>query len=110
MSGHSIHLTGKCQSLDVISNTATVPLSCRTFLQMDQRHNLSNAFLFSNLHGWKNELNFKLYWERRVDGVGGTIKRSVWRNVCTTTASPNDAIACYELAKSLNMGITITYM
>ena len=54
------------------------------------------SFLFSNLHGWENEFNFKIVWnffatshgKRAVDGIGGTVKRLVWRNVHPTTATP----------------------
>jgi len=75
-------------------------------------------FLFSNLYGWENEYNFKIIWnffatshgKGAVDGIGGTVKRTVWRNVRTTAIAPNNALAYYELAKSLNMGITIQYV
>ena len=68
------------------------------------------GFLFSNLHRWENELNFKIAWNffGAINGIGGTVKPSVWRNVCTAIATPNNAIAYYELAKCLNMGIIIT--
>ena len=68
------------------------------------------GFLFSNLHGWENEFNFKIAWNffGAINGIGGTVKPSVWRNVCTAIATPNNAIAYYELVKCLNMGIIIT--
>ena len=77
---------------------------------MDQPHNLSNIFCFD---GKMNSILklfgifFLPYGKEAVDGTGGTIKCSVWRNARTTTAAPNDvAVAYYELAKTLNMGIT----
>jgi len=76
------------------------------FLQMGQPPNSNNAY------------NFKIIWnffatshgKGAVDGIGGTVKRTVWRNVRTTAIAPNNALAYYELAKSLNMGITIQYV
>ena len=76
------------------------------------------CFSFSNLHGWKNEFNFKIVWnffatshgKGAVDGIGDTVQCSFWRNVRSTTAAPNDAVAYYELVKCINMGITIIYI
>lgn len=43
-------------------------------------------YLFSNLHKWEKEFSTNLIWNSfvtfhgkgAVDGIGGTIKRSVW--------------------------------
>ena len=75
-------------------------------------------FLFSNLHGWKNEFNFKIVWnffansrgKGTMDRISDTVKRLAWRNVRITTAVPNDAVAYCKLAKCLNMGIAVTYI
>ena len=74
--------------------------------------------MFSNLHGWENEFSFKIVGnffatyrgKGAVGAISGTIKRLVWRNVCITTAIPNDTVAYHELVKSLNMGIPVTYI
>ena len=50
------------------------------------------------------------YGKGAVDGISGTVKHLFWRNVCFTAAIPNDAVAHYKLAKSLNMGIVMTYI
>ena len=44
-------------------------------------------YLFSNLHGWEKEFSVCLTWnffanshgKEAVDGIGGTVKRTVWR-------------------------------
>ena len=46
-------------------------------------------FLFSNLYAWEQEHGFKIKWyyfatshgKGVVDGIGGTVKRAVWRHV-----------------------------
>lgn len=46
-------------------------------------------YLFSNLHTWEEKHEIKLIWnffatshgKGVVDGLGGTVKRSVWRHV-----------------------------
>ena len=75
-------------------------------------------FLFSNLHGWENEFNFKIVWnffansrgKGTMDRISDTVKRLAWRNVRITTAVSNDAVAYCKLAKCLNMGIAVTYI
>ena len=69
-------------------------------------------FLFSNLHGWENEFNFKIVFnffatshgKGAVNGIGGTIKCLVWTNVRSTAAAPNDAVAYYETGEKLKSG------
>ena len=47
------------------------------------------CYLFSNLHKWENEFSMKLIWnffatshgKGAVDGLGGMVKRSIWRVV-----------------------------
>ena len=46
-------------------------------------------YLFSNLYEWQNDYSVQIMWnffatshgKGAVDGIGGTVKRSVWRNV-----------------------------
>ena len=45
------------------------------------------GFLLADLHNWENEFNINLIWhffatshsKGAVDGIGGTVKHSVWR-------------------------------
>ena len=75
-------------------------------------------FLFSNLHGWENEFNFKIVWnffansrgKGTMNRISDTVKRLAWRNVRITTAVAIDAVAYCKLAKCLNMVIAVTYI
>ena len=72
-------------------------------------------YLFSNLHEWEKEFSINLIWnffatshsKGAVDGIGGTIKRSVWRQVKANSLSPHNAKSYAEIAKDRNPNITI---
>ena len=69
-----IWLKEKYASIETIDDGAT--------LQFKQ------SYLFSNLHSWEMENDIELSWnffatshgKGDVDGIGGTIKRTVWRH------------------------------
>ena len=72
-------------------------------------------YLFSNLYEWKKEFSINLIWnffamshsKDAVDGIRGTIKRSVWRPVKANSLSPHDAKSYAEIAKDQSPNITI---
>lgn len=45
-----------------------------------------------------------------VDGIGGTVKRSVWKNVRITAVAPVDAESYAKLANELIENVTILYI
>ncbi len=56
-------------------------------------------YLFSNLHAWEEEHDLKIKWnffatshgKGVVDGIGGTVKRAVWRYVRSEQANVTNA-------------------
>ena len=81
--------------------------------------NLSkDMYLFSNLYKWEKELSTNVIWnffatshgKGAVDGIGGTVKRSVWRNVRSTRITPTDAESYAALAKERNPNVTILFI
>lgn len=75
-------------------------------------------YLFSNLHLWEMEFDVELQWnffatshgKGVVDGLGGTVKRSVWRyvrNGSTNIASP---VAFSEVAAHRNPNVHIKFI
>ena len=75
-------------------------------------------FLFSNLHSWEQEHSFNIIWnffatshgKGVVDGIGGTLKRAVWRNI---RAEKNHITSPQEyatLAKELCPNVTVEYI
>ena len=77
--------------------------------QFKQRH------LFSNFYEWEKEFSINLIWnffatshgKGAVDGIGGTIKRSVWRQVKANSLPPHNTKSYAEIAKDRNPNITI---
>ena len=60
---------------------------------------LKQRFLFSNLYAWEEEHGFKIkngiffatsHGKGVVDGLGGTVKRAVWRHVRSGHAHVNN--------------------
>ena len=45
-----------------------------------------------------------------IDGIGGEVKRSVWREVLKGKAVFNDAFGFYQVASKLNAKINILYV
>ena len=116
---HTKLFTPSCRNYLIPSTKNTVTLIKLFNVFIDGLTSQFNkCFSFPNLHGWKNEFNFKIVWnffatshgKGAVDGIGDTVQCSFWRNVCFTTAAPNNAVAYYELVKCINMGITIIYI
>ena len=72
-------------------------------------------YLFSNLYKWEKEFSINLIWnffamshsKDAVDGIRGTIKRSVCRQVKANSLSPHDAKSYAEIAKDQSPNITI---
>ena len=72
----------------------------------------------ANLHEWENEFSMKLIWKviatshgkGAVDGIGGTVKRAVWRVVRAGTTAPLDAASYAEIASNRNPNINVEYV
>ena len=64
-------------------------------------------YLFSNLYEWEKEFSINLIWnffatshgKGAVDGKGGTLKRSVWRQVKANSLPPHNTKSYAEIAK-----------
>ena len=64
-------------------------------------------YLFSNLYEWEKEFSINLIWnffatshgKGAVDGIGGTLKRSVWRQVKANSLPPHNTKSYAEIAK-----------
>ena len=75
-------------------------------------------YLFPNLHKWENEFSMKLIWnffatshgKGAVDGIGGTVKRSVWRVVGAGTTAPLDAASYAEIGSKRHPNINVEYI
>ena len=73
-------------------------------------------YLFSNLHEWETDFGVQLVWNIfatshcTVDGIGGTLKRSVWRVVRAGTKSPIDAASYAGIATQRNTNINAVYI
>ena len=79
---------------------------------------LKQRFLFSNLHHWEQDHVITIRWnffatshgKGVVDGIGGTVKRTVWRHIrserCHVT-TPHDYAA---LAKQLCSNVQIEFV
>ena len=79
------------------------------FLVMEQLLNSNSDIFFSNLHSWEMEHDIKLSWnffatshgKGVVDGIGGTVKRTVWRHIKTEKHHITSAQEYATLAKEL---------
>lgn len=75
-------------------------------------------YLFSNLHLWEMEHDFKLAWnffatshgKGVVDSIGGTVKRTVWRHIKADRAHVTNAKEYAELAQELCPKIHLQYI
>lgn len=100
-------LRAKFPSIEVVNIFSDGPTS-----QFKQR------FLFSNLHHWEQDHDISIRWnffatshgKGVVDGIGGTVKRTVWRYIrsekCHVT-TPQDYAA---LAKQLCSNVQIEFI
>jgi len=74
--------------------------------------------LFSNLHTWEEDHEFKIRWnffatshgKGPVDGLGGSVKRSVWRQVKSGMSHVENAKDYATVAKERNPHIHIEYI
>ena len=74
-------------------------------------------YLFSNLYSWEQEHDIKIKWQffatshgkGVVDGIGGTVKWSVWRHVRSGKAHITNPAEYAEVAKDCNPGIYIQF-
>ena len=65
-----------------------------------------------------NNFSIHIFWnffttshgKGAVDGIGGTVERSVWRSVKAGADAPLDTVACTEIAKDRNPNIHIIYI
>ena len=70
-------------------------------------------FLFSNLQMWEQQFHIELKWhffatshgKGVVDGLGGTIKHSVWRYVQSGKAQATTALSFFQVAVYRNPNI-----
>ena len=92
------------QQIDVFSDGASS--------QFKQR------FLFSNLQMWEQQFHTELKWhffatshgKGVVDGLGGTVKRSVWRYVRSGKAQATTALSFFQVAMDRNPNIHIHFI
>ena len=74
--------------------------------------------MFSNLHAWEQDHGFKIIWnffatshgKGPVDGLGGSVKRSVWRHVKSGMSHIENAKEYAGVAKEINPNIHIEYI
>ena len=75
-------------------------------------------FLFSNLHAWEQEHELKIKWhffatshgKGVVDGLGGTVKRAVWRHIRSGHANVSNAEEYAAVAQERNPNIYIEFV
>ena len=75
-------------------------------------------YLFSNLHGWEKKFSIGLTWnffatlhgKGAINGIGGTVKRSVWRATLAGSTVPCDGPSYAELATKRNSNIYVIYV
>ena len=75
-------------------------------------------FLFSNLHVWKDLFSVDLEWnffatshgKGVIDGIGGTVKRSVWWQVGAGKDNVISTLKFSEIGIHRNPGIHIKYI
>lgn len=71
------------------------------------------CFLFSNLHTWEIEFNEKLngiFLPHPYDGIGVTVKRSIWRAVKTDKNHVSDVSEYASIAKEQDSNINIEFI
>ena len=75
-------------------------------------------FLFSNLYPWQKQFDCEICWhflatshgKGIIDGLGGTVKRSVWRYVRSGKGFATTPQMFHELALQRNPGINILFI
>ena len=75
-------------------------------------------FLFSNLHLWGKRFHCEVHWhffatshgKGIIDGLGGTVKRSVWRYIQSGRGHATTPQMFYEVAVQRNPNINIIYV
>ena len=75
-------------------------------------------YLFANLHPWQEQFSIKIFWhffatshgKGVVDGIGGTVKRSVWRHIKSANISVDDAEAYSKVASKQNPNVHIKFI
>jgi hypothetical protein len=75
-------------------------------------------YLFSNLHEWEEAHGIKLRWnffatshgKGAVDGLGGTVKRLVWRAVCSGTVAVTTAEEYSKIAADRNPAVHVAFI
>lgn len=75
-------------------------------------------YLFANLYLWENQFDIKLTWnffatshgKGAVDGIGGTVKRSVWRHIKAGHQLVTTASEYADVAKARNPNIQIQFI
>ena len=101
------HLTNKYPTIETINTFSDGAAS-----QFKQR------YLFSNLHTWEQNTQTNIIWnffatshgKGAVDGLGGTVKHSVWRFVKAGGNAPLDAMSYSEIAHQRNPNISIFFI
>ena len=75
-------------------------------------------YLFSNLHDWQNQHQVQIGWnffatshgKGIVDGIGGTVKRTVWRHIKAGSSHATSAHDFYLVAKETNPNINVEFI
>ena len=75
-------------------------------------------YLFSNLYGWENKFDILLRWlffatshgKGVVDGLGGTVKRSVWRYVRSGRGQATTPLSFCQVAIARNPSVHIHFI
>ena len=75
-------------------------------------------YLFANLYPWQEQFSITISWhffatshgKGAVDGIGGTVKRSVWRHIKSTSIGLENAEAYSNLASKRNPNIHIKFI
>ncbi|XP_033625038.1 uncharacterized protein LOC117288334 [Asterias rubens] len=75
-------------------------------------------FLFSNLHMWEEQFDVELRWhffatshgKGVVDGLGGTVQRSVWRYVRSGKAEAVTPMSFFQVAAERNPNVCIHFI
>ena len=101
------HLTNKYPTIETINTFSDGAAS-----QFKQR------YLFSNLHTWEQNTQTNIIWnffatshgKGAVDGLGGTVKHSVWRFVKAGGNAPLDAMSYSEIALQCNPNTSIFFI
>jgi len=75
-------------------------------------------YLFSNLYLWEQKYEITLAWiffatshgKGVVDGLGGTVKRSVWRHVRSGQSHVTTPMSFHDVARQCNPSINISFI